>query len=140
MDFGLVNKANYYTGLLFRGYAEGYGMPVLSGGRYDALIGDFGSSHPATGFAVNVNAVANIMLKNNHRNLVLPSEILVYAEENALEQGFIHCRELASMGIAAENSLHNSLEEAKKYARKKGIKTIEIVSQSGDIQKIQISD
>ena len=44
------------------------------------------------------------------------------------------------MGIAAENSLHNSLEEAKKYARKKGIKTIEIVSQSGDIQKIQISD
>lgn len=140
LDFGLVNKANYYTGLLFRGYAEGYGMPVLSGGRYDALIGDFGSSHPATGFAVNVNAVANIMLKNNHRNLVLPSEILVYAEENALEQGFIHCRELASMGIAAENSLHNSLEEAKKYARKKGIKTIEIVSQSGDIQKIQISD
>lgn len=140
LDFGLVNKANYYTGLLFRGYAEGYGMPVLSGGRYDALTGDFGSSHPATGFAVNVNAVANALLKRNHQPLVTPSEVLVYAEENALSQGFIHCRELSSKGTAVENSLHSSLEEAEKYAEKKGIKTIEVVSRTGDIQKIKIKD
>ncbi|MCM1299778.1 MAG: ATP phosphoribosyltransferase regulatory subunit [[Eubacterium] siraeum] len=140
LDFGLVNKANYYTGLLFRGYVEGYGMPVLSGGRYDALIGDFGSSHPATGFAVNVNAVANALLKDNHQPLTVPSEVLVFAEENAFDQGFIHCRTLTSKGIYAENSLHNSLEEAKQYAKKKGIKTMEIVTKTGDIKKIQISD
>ncbi len=139
LDFGLVNKANYYTGLLFRGYVQGYGMPVLSGGRYDALIGDFGSSHPATGFAVNVNAVANALLKKNHQPLVVPSEVLIYAEENALNQGFLHCRELAAKGIKAENSLQNSLEEAKIYAQKKGINLIEVINQKGNIQKIKIS-
>lgn len=35
VDFGLVNQAEYYTGIVFRGYLPGIGQPVLSGGRYD---------------------------------------------------------------------------------------------------------
>lgn len=138
LDFGLVNKANYYTGLLFKGYIHGYGMPVLSGGRYDALIGDFGSSHPATGFAVNVNAVAKALLKKNQTPLVYVSDILVYADSDALTQGFIHCRELASNGVAAENSLQGSLEEAKEYAKKKKIKIIEKIDKNGQVEKINV--
>lgn len=138
LDFGLVNKANYYTGLLFKGYIHGYGMPVLSGGRYDALIGDFGSSHPATGFAVNVNAVAKALLKKNQAPLVSAPDILVYAENDALTQGFIHCKELASKGAVVENSLQGSLEEAKEYAKKKKIKIIEIIDKNGQIEKISV--
>lgn len=138
MDFSLVNKANYYTGLLFRGYIMGYGMPVLSGGRYDALTGDFGSPNPATGFAVNINAVAKVLLKNNPMELTTPSEILVYAESGALRQGFAHCRTLAAKGIKAENSLDENLEEAKEFARKKGIKTVDVVDKNGKVTKIDI--
>ena len=138
VDFGLVNKANYYTGLLFRGYIHGYGMPVLSGGRYDTLIGDFGLSHPATGFAVNINAVAKALLKKNQNALVTPSEILVYAEADAAEQGFVHCRSLTQSGIKAENSLNGSLEEAKEFARKKGIKTVDVVNKDGGVEQIKI--
>lgn len=140
LDLGLVNKANYYTGLLFRGYIEGYGMPVLSGGRYDALMGDFGSSHPATGFAVNINAVANVLLKKNQQLLIKPAEILVYAEKGAGAQGFAHCRELISKGIVAENALQNTLEEAISYAEKKGIGLIEKVNWSGNVEKIKVSE
>ncbi len=104
LDFSLVNKANYYTGLLFRGYIMGYGMPVLSGGRYDALTGDFGFPCPATGFAVNINAVAKALLKNNRAELTAPSDIMVYAENDAMQKGFLHCRALAADGIRAENS------------------------------------
>lgn len=138
LDLGLVNKANYYTGLLLRGYTEGYGMPVLSGGRYDALMGDFGSSQTATGFAVNVNAVANALLRNNNTPLIKPAEILVFAEKEAAAQGFAHCRELISKGIAAENALQNTLDEALIYARKKGIGTIEKVDLSGNTESIKI--
>lgn len=138
VDLGLVNKANYYTGLLFRGYIHGYGMPVLSGGRYDALIGDFGLSHPATGFAVNINAVAKALLKKNQNALVTPSEILVYAETDAAEQGFVHCRSLIQSGIKAENSLNASLEEAEEFARKKGITAVEVVDKDGGITRIKV--
>ncbi len=37
-DLGLVHQIDYYTGVIFRGYAEGAGTAVLSGGRYDNLL------------------------------------------------------------------------------------------------------
>ncbi len=57
-DLGIVHRLDYYTGLVFRGYAEGAGNAVLSGGRYDDLTACFGREAPATGFAVDVDAVA----------------------------------------------------------------------------------
>ena len=56
-DLGLVHQLDYYTGLVFQGYAEGAGGPVLSGGRYDGLMEQFGRKAEATGFAVDVDAV-----------------------------------------------------------------------------------
>lgn len=61
IDLGLVNRSNYYTGVIFHGYAEGSGLTVLSGGRYDNLLGEFGMPTPAIGFAVEVSAVCEAM-------------------------------------------------------------------------------
>jgi len=55
IDLGLVNQADYYTGIIFRGYTAGLGEPVLSGGRYDGLIREFGEDRPATGFGINID-------------------------------------------------------------------------------------
>ena len=35
VDLGMVNKSDYYTGIIFKGYFEGAGEEVLSGGRSD---------------------------------------------------------------------------------------------------------
>ncbi len=61
LDLGLVNRSNYYTGVIFHGYAEGSGLTVLSGGRYDNLLGEFGADAPAIGFAVEVSALCEAM-------------------------------------------------------------------------------
>ncbi len=61
IDLGLVNRSNYYTGVVFKGYAEGSGVTVISGGRYDNLLGEFGLPAPAIGFAVDVNALCDVM-------------------------------------------------------------------------------
>lgn len=57
LDLGLVNRSNYYTGVIFHGYAEGTGLTVLSGGRYDNLLGEFGMPSAAIGFALEVTAL-----------------------------------------------------------------------------------
>jgi len=62
IDLGLVNEINYYTGAVFRGYASGAGGTVLSGGRYDQLAGAFGRPMPATGFAIDVDALSECVL------------------------------------------------------------------------------
>ena len=61
LDLGLVNRNNYYTGVVFRGYAEGSGLTILSGGRYDNLLGEFGMPAPAIGFGIEVSAVCEAM-------------------------------------------------------------------------------
>jgi len=55
IDLGLVGRSEYYTSLVFKGYGDNVGEPLLSGGRYDELFCDFGEDFPATGFGVNID-------------------------------------------------------------------------------------
>lgn len=73
LDLGLVNRSNYYTGVIFRGYADGSGVTILTGGRYDNLIAEFGLDMPAIGFAVDVNALCDV--KNEIINVERPIRI-----------------------------------------------------------------
>lgn len=57
-DMGIVQKIDYYTGIVFRGYIEGVGIAVLSGGRYDSLYCNYGKSRNACGFTVDISAIA----------------------------------------------------------------------------------
>lgn len=59
VDLGDVRGFDYYTGLRFSGYADGVGDAVLRGGRYDELLAAYGHRAPATGFAVDVEAIAD---------------------------------------------------------------------------------
>lgn len=113
-DLGLVHQIDYYTGVVFRGYADGAGNAVLSGGRYDGLTAAFGRSAPATGFAVDADAVAGCLPLEESPRL----ELLVYFEPGqlswaltALEQGGGGRRELSPC---------ETLEETVELARERG--------------------
>ena len=54
LDLGEVRGMDYYTGITFRGVAPGLGWPILSGGRYDELIGQFGQPLAAVGFGLGI--------------------------------------------------------------------------------------
>ncbi len=56
-DLGLVRDIGYYTGAIFEVYDPALGRPIGGGGRYDDLIGRFGRSLPAVGFALAVDAL-----------------------------------------------------------------------------------
>jgi ATP phosphoribosyltransferase regulatory subunit len=58
IDLGDLRGFDYYTGMRFAGYAGGAPDAVLLGGRYDELIGRYGRAARATGFAIDLEAVA----------------------------------------------------------------------------------
>jgi ATP phosphoribosyltransferase regulatory subunit len=58
IDLGDLRGFDYYTGVRFAGYAGGAPDAVLRGGRYDELIGRYGRDAHATGFAIDLEAIA----------------------------------------------------------------------------------
>jgi ATP phosphoribosyltransferase regulatory subunit len=58
IDLGDVRGFDYYTGVRFAAYAAGAPDAVLRGGRYDELLQKYGRAAQATGFAIDLEAVA----------------------------------------------------------------------------------
>lgn len=54
-DLGVLSELDYYTGVIFKAYTYEVGEPVANGGRYDGLIGQFGSEKASIGFAVTID-------------------------------------------------------------------------------------
>ncbi len=133
IDLGIVNRTDYYTGVVFRGYIEGFGETVLSGGRYDTLIVEFGSDLPATGFGINVDAVARNLLKTTDDIRATVPDVLVYGEDGCEMKALMHAKTLIESGLVAEYCVLNTAEKAKEYAKAKGIGRVDIVGKETEI-------
>jgi len=116
LDLGILRGFSYYTGVIFEGYVRDIGYPIVEGGRYDALYGEFGYALPATGFAMNLGALAERMsLKTKHC-----PEVLVYGED--VSQVIQTVQKLREQDVQVEMSIGNlSPVEAEKLAKRKGI-------------------
>lgn len=138
IDLGLGNKKNYYTGIIFRGYVEGYGQPALSGGRYDTLLGGFGREAAAVGFAVNVEAAARVLLKKDKARFKKTPDVLVWSENGAEIAALKHCSELIEQGLNVCNSLLECPNCARKYAAEHNIRRVDIVDKDGKITSEEV--
>lgn len=135
VDLATVNKIDYYTGIVFRGYIQGYGESVLSGGRYDRLIAEFGYEIPAIGFGINVDAVAT-MLRRGDKSSETTNEIIVFAQKDYEIKAIQIAQNLISEGKTVEVSLEDVLENALKYMKENGIN--ELISVGESIEKFTL--
>ena len=124
-DLGLVHQLDYYTGLVFRGYAEGAGAPVLSGGRYDGLMEQFGRQAEAIGFAVDVDAVGACLAVETPK-----LETVIHYGPGLLAQA------LAAMDSrpagSCELSPCRTLDSSKNLAREKGARQVLLLDGEGE--------
>jgi ATP phosphoribosyltransferase regulatory subunit len=63
LDLSEVRGMDYYTGITFRGVAPGLGWPLVSGGRYDALIAQFGRPMAAVGFGLGIERALLVQVR-----------------------------------------------------------------------------
>lgn len=132
VDLGLVNKTDYYTGIIIKGYLQGYGREVLSGGRYDKLISEFGYDIPAVGFAVNVDAVAKVLAKSGSPVEMPCADIIVYAEPGFEVEAIKAAQKLREEGYIVENALFDDLELVREYAKERKIPKIVVIDSEDD--------
>ena len=66
-DLGMLSKYDSYTGLIFKAYTYKTGEAIVTGGRYDNLVGQFGKDCPAIGLAIEID---NLMLALGRQKLL----------------------------------------------------------------------
>ena len=59
-DFAALSGYHYENGAVFAAYIAGQGEQIARGGRYDMIGQVFGRSRPATGFSLDLKALAKI--------------------------------------------------------------------------------
>ena len=93
MDLGLINHMGYYSGVIFQGYVEKFGKPVLMGGRYDELGNEFGARLPAIGFACEIESLVKA---TDSREVTsrFPIDVKITYADNQLEQAIAIANEL----------------------------------------------
>lgn len=134
LDLGIVNRNDYYTGIVFQGYLEGAGDTVLSGGRYDKLLSDYGMDLPAIGFGINVDMVARAV--RDQLRFQLQPDVLVYAYPGYEVKAFRELSRLVELGFRAEFCVSDTSDEAKSYAARKGISTVYLVN--NDVVEVRV--
>lgn len=136
VDLGLVQRNDYYTDIVFSAYVEDCGDAVLSGGRYDNLLASFDASMPAIGFAINVDALTQVLIECGRGPKTPNVEILVHGDEGYEIRALRHMSDMVEFGNCCENSVFETREEAIRYAKEKKIPRIDFVNEQIETIKL----
>ncbi|HEU4560902.1 MAG TPA: ATP phosphoribosyltransferase regulatory subunit [Longimicrobium sp.] len=63
-DLGEIRGLGYYSGIQFEVFVAGVGRAVGYGGRYDGLLALYGADRPAVGFALETDALADLLVED----------------------------------------------------------------------------
>lgn len=120
-DLGMLSNFNYYTGIIFKAYTYGTGEAIVTGGRYDKLLGQFGKDAAAIGFAIYVDRL--LFALNGQRvdiDCNYSFEVIVYDEEKRVE-AMKKAIELRNEGIKTELILKSDNIDIDEYVNFKKI-------------------
>jgi ATP phosphoribosyltransferase regulatory subunit len=111
-DLAELRGYHYHSGVVFDAYCEGVSGAIARGGRYDEVGSAFGRSRPATGFSIDLRALAGaaapaarrapILAPCNGRDPALAAKIaaLRAAGETVIEELPGHARHRRELGCA----------------------------------------
>lgn len=139
VDLGMLPSLGYYTGIIFKGFTYGAGFPILSGGRYDKLVENFGDKTPATGFSVGINMIMMALDRQKIEAEKPNIDTLVYYDKNSRKTAFKIVNELRQQGVNVEVDISNLTDsEVLEYAEKKEIGGVIKILDDEKIEVIEV--
>lgn len=109
VDLSELRGFNYYTGVTFEILSRDIASPLIKGGRYDELMGNYGYDSPATGFAVDVEMLLDYTKKHLEDNQI---HFVVIPKKSSLRREAINLAEwLRSSGFKVILDLNLSPEQ-----------------------------
>ncbi len=138
-DLGMLSKYQYYTGLIFKAYTYGMGEYIVTGGRYDKLLEQFGKEAPAVGFVIVVDS---LMLALSRQKLEVPVDrvyTMVLYEACARRQAVEFAMGLRRSQVKTElirRLPETELDGYLAFARKNGLSNLFYLKEAGDMAQL----
>lgn len=130
-DLGMLSKYSYYTGIIFNAYTYGIGDALISGGRYDSLVGQFGENKPAVGMAVYVDRLLAVLTRQgNGSDDSEDKGVVIITKEEDYECALSRAFELRKEGYYASVCLAEKLpdeEEVQNLLKELKVTGIEVI-------------
>lgn len=129
-DLSDFRDFDYYTGVLFEGFVEGSGYPVCGGGRYDRLVGQYGTDALGTGIAIDLDELLRVAPDDEMSGLA--ADFLVIDSTREKRIGITLSRELRCLGWrVARDIIRRDLADSLEYARQAGVGRCLVVDRNG---------
>lgn len=140
-ELDMLGHYKYYTGIIFRAYTYGTGDAIVTGGRYDNLIAQFGKDAPSVGFAIVIDRLM-LALSSQKIEVGLPvgQTIILYEQDKQQDAISAACR-LRARGIRVElirKFKEKTIENYLEYANNYGASTIYYMG--NETSEISLSD
>ncbi|MDO4268628.1 MAG: ATP phosphoribosyltransferase regulatory subunit [Eubacteriales bacterium] len=134
-DLGMLSKYSYYTGIIFKAYTYGTGEYVVTGGRYDRLLEQFGKKAPAVGFAIVVD---RLMMALARQRIDVPVDMVSTAilyDDGARSAGIRLAGHFRKNGMAVQllcRTAGAGTEDYTGWARRRNIRNLLVLEGSGE--------
>ena len=140
-DLGMVNRLNYYTGIIFRGYTYGSGYSVIDGGRYDNLVELYGKKMPSVRFCIKINEIITALDRQGINVYEEPLRALFACDDEAFETSLKVADIYRKKGMIVEASLlGKGLAKNMKYAKDKGFSHMLYFTDKGTVKLSSFKD
>ncbi len=126
-DLGMLSKFSYYTGIIFKAYSYGIGDYMVSGGRYDKLLVQFGRDISAIGFAITIDRLMSALSSQKVEFDTSAADVLVVYEEQRTGEAVQVLTRYRRIGKRAMGMPMQGEKERKEYiayAKEKGMKQL----------------
>ena len=133
-DLSMLSDFKYYTGILFKGYTYGTGAAIVRGGRYNALLRQYGKEAPAIGFAFVIDELMNAISRQKIEVIIEEQDIVILyqrdCQQKAVELGTTMRKEGRKVELI-RMSQKKTLDEYKAYAKREHFETLIYLDQAG---------
>ena len=142
-DLGLLSHYEYYTGVIFKAYTYGTGDAIVTGGRYDNLVEQFGKKTPAVGFALLLDQLMEAL-----RSQEIPIEaqekdyLILYRSANrkkALEMAKSYRTDNQPARLLRKDA-QTPLSEYIAYGKRNEVSKLLYIDDTGEISEFDLSE
>jgi ATP phosphoribosyltransferase, regulatory subunit len=123
-DLGMLSKFSYYTGIIFKAYSYGIGDYMVSGGRYDKLLVQFGRDISAIGFAITIDRLMSALSSQKVEFDTSAADVLVVYEEQRTGEAvqvLTRYRRIGKRAMGVPMEGEKERKEYIAYAKEKGM-------------------